>query len=235
MKVSIKTQKIFLTINVIFISAIFILNYFYQSNGFNYALKCICSVGFALLGIVNLYYAFISKQKDKSFYIGMVSGLCLAMLGDIIINHDFIVGATVFALGHISFIVAYCFMQRVSWLEIAIGGVLFVGASAFLLFCPLLSFENSIFRIVCIVYALIISLMLGKAIANFVRERNAVSGIITIASILFFVSDLMLVLDWFIGIWSWTNEVCMATYYPALCMLAISMFVKTKDNKIQSN
>ncbi len=227
MKSLTRIQKIFFSINVIFICAIFVLNYFYQSNGFDYTLKCVCSMGFALLGMVNLCYAFLSKQANKRFYIGMATGLFLAMLGDVIINHNFIIGTAVFALGHISFVVAYCFLQRIKWLEIAIGGVVFIGAGAFLLFCPLLSFDEPIFRIVCIIYALIISLMLGKAIADFVRERNAVCGIIAIASVLFFTSDLMLVFDWFIGRWSWTNEVCMATYYPALCMLAFSMLIKS--------
>ncbi len=226
MKSLTRIQKIFFSINVIFICAIFVLNYFYQSNGFDYTLKCVCSMGFALLGMINLCYAFLSRQKNKPFYIGMASGLFLAMLGDVIINHDFIIGAAVFALGHISFVVAYCFLQRIKWLEIAIGGVVFIGAGAFLLFCPLLSFDEPIFRIVCLIYALIISLMLGKAISDFIRERNAVCGIIAIASVLFFTSDLMLVFDWFIGRWSWTNEVCMATYYPALCMLAFSMLIK---------
>ena len=79
---------------------------------------------------------------------------------------------------------------------------------------------------VCIVYALIISAMLGKAVGNFVRERNAVTGIIAGASFLFFFSDLMLVFDWFIGLWSWTDHACMGTYYPALCFLAFSMILK---------
>ena len=101
----------------------------------------------------------------------------------------------------------------------------------FLLFCPLLTFEVPIFRIVCIIYALIISTMLGKAIGNFVREKNAVNGTIAVASVLFFFSDLMLVFDWFIGLWSWTDHACMGTYYPALCLLAFSMCIRMLDNK----
>ena len=102
----------------------------------------------------------------------------------------------------------------------------------FLLFCPLLNFEVAVFRIVCIVYSLIISKMLGKAIGNFVRERNFVNVTIAVASVLFFFSDLMLVLDWFIGLWRWTDNACMGTYYPALCFLALSMCIKTiKNNK----
>jgi uncharacterized membrane protein YhhN len=106
-----------------------------------------------------------------------------------------------------------------------ISGALFLGCLIFLLFCPWLTFDVPVFRVVCIVYAAIISTMLGKAVGNFLRERSGVSGIIALASGLFFFSDLMLVFDWFIGRWDWTSNACMGTYYPALCLLALSMFL----------
>ena len=84
---------------------------------------------------------------------------------------------------------------------------------------------------VCIVYALIISLMLGKAIGNLIKEQNALTITIATASTLFFFSDLMLVFDWFIGLWNWTDHACMGTYYPALCLLAFAMYTKTKISK----
>ena len=221
-----------LAINGIGIAAIFVLNYFYQSNGFDFTLKCICSGMFAALGLLNLVYALRTKQPNTKFYIGMAAGLVFAFLGDYLIGKDFIVGAATFALGHICFVVAYCFIQKMYKLDYAISGALFLGCLIFLLFCPLLTFEVAIFRIVCIVYALIISTMLGKAVGNFVRERNLVNGTIAGASCLFFFSDLMLVFDWFIGLWSWTDHACMGTYYPALCFLALSMCIKSiKDNK----
>ena len=212
-----------LAINGLVIATIFVLNYFYQSNGFDFTLKCICSGSFAFLGLVNLGYALKTKQPNTKFYIGMSAGLVLAFLGDVLIGYDFIIGAATFALGHICFVVAYCFMQKMQKLDYIISGVLFLGCLIFLLFCPLLTFKVPIFRIVCIVYALIISTMLGKAVGNFVREENAVTRTIAVASILFFFSDLMLVFDWFIGLWSWTDHVCMGTYYPALCFLAMAI------------
>lgn len=220
-------NKIMLAVNTIIISAIFVMNYFYQSNGFDFTLKCICSGSFALLGILNLGYAIATKQSGKRFYVLMSLGLLLAFLGDVLIGYDFIVGAATFALGHICFVVAYCFLQKMQMLDCAVSGVLFLGCLIFLQFCPLLNFEVAIFRIVCIVYALIISTMLGKALGNFVREKNLVNGTIAGASFLFFFSDLMLVFDWFIGLWSWTDHACMGTYYPALCFLALAMFLNT--------
>jgi len=73
--------------------------------------------------------------------------------------------------------------------------------------------------------------MIGKAVGNFICEKNAVTGTIAAASILFFFSDLMLVFDWFIGLWSWTDHACMGTYYPALCLLALSMQLKSSLNQ----
>lgn len=228
-----KSQKLMLAVNLAVIATIFVLNYFYQSNGFDFTLKCICSGSFALLGLINLGYAWKTKQPNIKLYIGMAAGLVLAFLGDYLIGKDFIVGAATFALGHICFVVAYCFMQKMKKLDYAISGTLFLGCLIFLLFCPLLTFEVAIFRIVCIVYALIISTMLGKAIGNFVKEKTLVNGTIATASVLFFFSDLMLVFDWFIGLWSWTDHACMGTYYPALCFLALSMCIKIiKDNKL---
>ena len=228
-------NKIMLFVNLIGISAIFVLNYFYQSNGFDFMLKCICSGGFLLLGIINLCYAVYTKQRDKRFYIGMTLGLFLAFLGDVLIGYDFIIGAASFALGHICFVVAYCFIRKLGKLDLLLSGVIFLGALAFLLLCPLLSFEIPVFRIVCIIYGLIISIMLGKAAGNFIKNKNIVTGIIVIASALFFFSDLMLVFDRFIGLWSWTGHACMGTYYPALCFLALSMFIKICSCKNTNN
>ena len=68
-----KSQKIMSAMNYIVIAAIFVLNYFYQSNGFDFTLKCICSGLFASLGLVNLGYAVKTGQENRKFYIGMAS------------------------------------------------------------------------------------------------------------------------------------------------------------------
>lgn len=224
-------KSVMLGVNALIVAAVLVLNYFYQSNGFDFTLKCVCSGGFALLGLFNLGYALYTKQRNTTFFVCMAAGLVLAMLGDVIIGRSFIFGAGVFALGHVCFVVAYCFLQRMKRLDLIVSGVIFLGAAAFLLFCPLLTFDEPVFRVVCLVYALIISSMLGKAAGNFFRAKTPVTAVIAVASVLFFFSDLMLVLDWFIGRWDWTSEACMGTYYPALCMLALAMFLACERKK----
>lgn len=215
-----------LLLNVFIISAIFVLNYFYQSNHFDYTLKCICSAAFALLGLINLGFAIKTGQENIKFFVLMAVGLILAMLGDVLINKSFVLGAAVFALGHIGFVVAYYFLQGFNWRDAVIGGAIFVAAAAFLLCAPCFDFGSETFKWICVSYAFIISMMLGKAIADLICQANTVNALIAVGSFLFFFSDLMLVLAWFGGFPQWTNNACMGTYYPALCLLAFSMYFK---------
>jgi len=220
-----------LYVNLLFISANFILNYFYQKNNFDFTLKCISSLVFALLGVINLIYVVKQKAPCKKFYILQASALIFAMLGDILIGINFIAGAATFAVGHIIFVFAYCVIHKFTGADIIPGLVLFLGAAAFLLFYPQFDFKSQIFKIVCLVYSFIISIMLGKAFSNFLRSRSILNFSVLAGSILFFFSDLMLALGRFSNAGRWSSHACMATYYPALCILAFSMYIKLRTDK----
>lgn len=231
MKKVFNKENIVLIVNCAIITALLTLNYFYQNNGFDYTLKCVCSVMFAVIGLINLGYAYFTKQENMKYFLIMAIGLIFAMAGDIAINKDFIIGAALFAVGHILFVVAYCFLKKLELLEWIIGLGIFIAGAAFLIFFPELNYDSNMIKWLCVVYAFVISIMLGKAIANYVKERNWFYLIIMIGSFLFFFSDLMLVLDNFLGTLSWTDNACMGTYYPALCLLAFSMCFKIRFKK----
>ena len=127
-----KTQNRMLAVNSIVIAAILVLNYFYQRNGFDFTLKCICSGAFALLGLVNLCCALKNKPANPKGHIAMAAGLVFAFLGDVLIGYDFIVGAATFAFGHICFVIAYCFTQKLQRLDFVFSGTLFLGCLMFL-------------------------------------------------------------------------------------------------------
>ena len=218
------TSALFL--NILIISAIFVLNYFYQKNNFVFSLKCICSAAFASLGIINLLFAITTSQEDLKFFIMMSVALVFAMLGDVFINKSFAVGAGFFALGHVGFAVAYSFLQGFDPRDVIIVGVIFLATASFLLFAPCVDFGSKKIKWICLSYSFIISIMLGKAMANLICQVNAVNALISAGSLLFFFSDLMLVLNWFVGVGRWAGNACMGTYYPALCILAFSMYFK---------
>ena len=78
-------------------------------------------------------------------------------------------------------------------------------------------------QVVCCVYALIISLMVGKAIANFIKEKSKLNLIILIGSSLFFFSDFMLLFSVFSNLGLVFLALCLITYYPAEFILAYSI------------
>ncbi len=219
-----KSQKLLLGVNVIFILFVFIINYFYQTAG-GFIFKLVASGGFMLLGLINSAFALKTNAENKKFYIGLFAGLLFCFLGDAFIDFNFIGGAVIFAVGHIFFTLTFCLIQKLKPLDFIISCVFLCIATVFLL-SPVLNFNPLSLRTVCLFYAFIISIMAGKACGNFFRKRNLFNGTIFIATILFFFSDTMLVLSGFSEMKVWPIHACLSTYYPALCLLAFSAFIK---------
>ena len=216
-----KGQGFLLAVNLVIMAAVFVGNYFFLTVG-GLGIKAVTSAGFVFMGLLNLAFALIRRQPRISFQISLSAGLLLACLGDILITPSFVVGASLFAAGHICFFVSYCTLDRLRLLDSVIGGGIFTAAACFILFSPILYFSADYLRGICLTYALIISCMAGKAAGNFIRARNLLTATLLVGCILFFFSDLMLLLDWFGGGGRITGLLCMGTYYPAECLLAIS-------------
>lgn len=214
--------------NIIIAVAVFIGNYFYQSLGFNYSLKIICSSGFAVMGIINMIYAYkrVDERKALKF---MALGLIFAFLGDVAINPNFILGVLFFALGHVFFVVSYLLYRKLDKLDVIWSICLGAFSIGFILLFPYIVFNVPVLKYVVLFYAVIISVMVAKSIGNTLREKEVFTGMIAVGSVLFFISDMMLLLAWFSTIEGrWTSNVCMGTYYPGLCLLASSMVVYMK-------
>ena len=79
-------------------------------------------------------------------------------------------------------------------------------------------------QIVCIVYALIISMMVSKGITNLIKSQTITNIIIVVGSVLFLFSDLMLLLNQFASMGRIASVLCIASYYPAQIALAYSIF-----------
>ena len=231
-----KINKFWLFFNLSVTLLVFVLSYLYQVNGFSYKFKRLNSGVCFALGAVNLLYALITNQGCKSFCLSMALGLAFAGLGDCLIDSSFMLGAGLFGVGHILFVLAYCFLQKLKRLDLFISLALFALAATFLIVTPFKHNDILIIRGVLVGYALVISTMLGKSIANLIRDKSVATIVIVCASSLFFFSDLMLVFAGFITDWALADNLCLATYYPAVALLALSTCLNTitgKNNQTQ--
>ena len=168
-------EKQLATINIVITIMVFIGNYFYQSLGFSYPLKIMCSSGFALMGIINMSYAY-KKIENKKVLIFMTLGLIFAFLGDVAINPNFILGVIFFASGHVFFVVAYLVYKKLEKLDMIISGALGCFAVGFILFFPYIVFDVPALKYVVLTYAVIISMMVGKAVGNALRDKSVFTG-----------------------------------------------------------
>lgn len=195
--------------------------------------KSITSACFFIMGAVNLFYFIKTKSGGLKFPILMLCSLFFAMGGDILLEINFVVGAALFALGHILFFVSYCCLQKINILDLLCGACIFIPAASVILFVPIFSFGNSM-QLLCVIYAFVISFMVGKAISNYIKHKNKLNLVILIGSLLFIISDLMLLFNVFAGL-SLCRYFCLATYYPAECFLAFTIFLSAVSNNIQSD
>jgi uncharacterized membrane protein YhhN len=173
----------------------------------------------------------LDKNK-KNFAILLCVGLFFAMLGDIILNIHFIFGAVLFAIGHVFYFGANMFLQKICIWDFVIAVVIFVPAVLFMLLCPIFGFESILMKLVCVFYGAIISFMVGKAINLAINQKTLTSFALAIGSVLFFVSDFMLLLHVFGNVGLWSNIVCLATYYPAQFLLGFSIWVLCFEDKL---
>ncbi|MDE6241565.1 MAG: lysoplasmalogenase [Anaeroplasmataceae bacterium] len=198
--------------------------------------KGITSALFLLLGITFFILTFLKKKKLR-FPIFMLTGLAFTMVADIVLNIQFISGAILFAIGHIFYAISYYQLRQFSWMDLICSCVLAIPAVLWIALSPMFDFGGALMKVVVIFYAIIISFMVGKAIANFItsllkHQDYRVELIILIGSILFFFSDCMLLLNKFGSFSKDAKEVltilCLGSYYPAQIFLATSIGIYTR-------
>ncbi len=213
-------KTLFLNLNIILLAVLAVCIYIYDNLNGRLAMKGTTAACFVAIGLVNLVYALCVKPRKPAFPMTLCAGLILAMLGDILLGKNFILGAGLFAGGHLLYAAAMYTRQRFARLDAVMSLAMFVIALLILTFTPNLTFSDPVMRIVCYVYAVIISLMAGKAVSGALRERSLVHVLLAIGSVMFYFSDVMLLLAWFAGAGSWADTACLFTYFPGQGILA---------------
>lgn len=212
-------KKAAVYLNIIFIALSLALDIALIITGIK-VFKFTASVAFMIAATVNLIYVFKCVFSAKKAAILLTAGVFFAMSADIAIEFSFIAGAVLFAIGHICYIVSYSLMQRFRPTDLVPAAVLFVPCSLFMVLFPGFDYGGVAMEVLCLIYAVIISVMAGKAVMNFLREKSRLCLILALGSILFVISDIMLLMHGFSSIEAPFDELCVSIYYPAQCLLA---------------
>lgn len=198
-----------------------------------YVFKVIASSLFVLCALSNLLYMIIKKKFNYIPNYIILAGIICAFLGDVLLIDYFMIGAIFFAIGHIFFLIAFYFYEKFSIWDIVCSAILILFSMLVIFLYK--GFEWYGMKMIVVIYAIIISIMLGKAISNAILSKNKpFSIIIMLGAILFFISDMMLLFNNFARISPIFDYICLATYYPGVFLLALSVgisFVYKRDSK----
>ena len=191
-------------------------------------LKGITSAIFVAIALVNLYL--VNKEGETlggKFKLFMCIGLGVCFLADILLNIWFIVGALVFAIGHVFYFLAYNELGKTTLKDLFFALGIAIPSVLVLMLYP---FDYQGLFVVIVFYALIISCMVGKAISLMFYSSGSLWSrfVIMIGSVLFFVSDLALLFNVFGGGGVVADNICLLTYYPAQGLLALSVYLASR-------
>jgi len=231
-----KLNKIEIT-NIIFFIGILLLDLLYMNISTKtvseYITKGAATAAFVICGIVNLIYTLkhnSSHSSHPSFKYFMFLGLFFAALGDIFLIDLFVFGVAFFALGHVFYLIAFVTITKPNWLDAVVSLIIFIPALLLILLYKKFDFDGM--KVLIILYALILSTMTAKTIANLIRDPNKKNILLVLGAVLFFLSDLMLLFRLFANAPVIMSHLCVIFYYPAQFVLAwsISYVSSSKQN-----
>lgn len=206
--------------NLLFLIATIVTDVLYITKGHPYLYKTLASSVFVLCSLTNLILMFAYKNAiNKKFIILMFIGQIFAFAGDILLIDYFVIGAISFAIGHIFYFIAYCFIKPFKLIDLAfIGGA--IAISCIIIFTSNINLGSNLPLILA--YALVISCMLGKSATLFLTD--VFKGIIIFGgSLMFYLSDMFLMFALFGDIGRIGSILCLSFYYPAEFVLAASI------------
>lgn len=196
-----------------------------------YITKTIASVGFVVGGIVNLVYVLMNHSthpENKNFKWWMLVGLVFACAGDIFLIDFFILGVAFFALGHVFYFISFIAIRKLCLRDLLSSIAIFIPSACLILFYNGFDFEGM--QAVILIYALVISFMMGKAISNFIGKHSRANLVVMFGAITFFISDFILMFRLFAGWGRIGSILCLIFYYPAQFLLAWSIEVVSRKS-----
>jgi uncharacterized membrane protein YhhN len=169
--------------------------------------------------------SFLEPMQNLMYAVGVIIGLLFCFGGDIALMFQeqrkaFTLGLVLFLLGHIVYATVFAWLGQFSALDIfSTLALLILGVG----FYALIKSNLGSLRVPVIVYIVVISVMVSRALSAFASPvfTNAQAWMIAIGAMLFYISDLILAAARF-----WKplryHRISLAFYYSGQLLLALS-------------
>lgn len=186
-----------------------------------YVLKPIAT----LLVITVALLSFLEPRQNLTYTVGVLIGLLFSFGGDMALmfqehRKPFVIGLILFLLAHIVYAVVFTLLGRFSALDLLSGFVLLVVGVGFY---ALIQANLGSMRIPVILYIVVISIMVHRAVSTFANPAIDTGQALTITAgaIVFYISDVILAASRFWRSWRY-HRISLAFYYTGQTLIALA-------------
>ena len=230
LNVIILNVKKYITLNIILkvillaimLASFLVMEITWQKEGETITLGYLRAICKSIIGLVILILLLFNSNKYKNFYqVMMTCSQISFIIGDILINFNFVVGSAFFIIGHIILMIYMIKNNKPTKLNFIILGITYFA------FCciniPLWIYnKKSLQSCAFLFYSIIISALMAFSI----KEKKS----IVISILLFIISDALLMIN--IGL---NNTVMFGHFLRFIYYLSVSLLASThEEKKIQS-
>ncbi len=199
-----------------------------QLGGFRDAhAKALCCLGFVVMAGISMLYSLLCRHNRITALL-LLLGAITGYWGDITLGEVLSIGTLFFAVGHIFYALAFLRQRPSKKQMLYLWGGIFAAAGMLILCHPHLFFPDLATRLAALAYAAVISLMTAAAAALFFRQKSVAALVTLCGAALFFLSDLLLMLQAFLAGFSLPHALTMSVYLLAQTTLHFSTILHKK-------
>lgn len=189
-------KKLLIVLNIFFPVLALTCATFYSINGEMW-LKWMSGLGFVLQGIINFIFLIRFRPDKKLYGILMLAGLILSYFASMLIHYYIVWTMILFALVSILLYLSNSLIICVKPVDFVYGICIAIPMMFLMIFSGIFGFVTVWVEVFVILYVVLISLVLGKTISNIVRERNVITSIQFVSTLLFYAANFIMLCNAF--------------------------------------
>lgn len=180
-------------VNLIFILAAVVLDVIFLAKS-----NVIFAYLLVVLAFANILFAQINKINKKEFSIFLIIGLILMIYSGILIHEHYLRNSLIFVIGEGFLFLSLCQAKEFRFRDLIYIGILFIICCAILTPLNYLNFTSRYYTCMTISYygaALAISMVMGKALSNYINRKTKLNTLLVISALLLTISCVLFAVD----------------------------------------
>lgn len=137
----------------------------------------------ACFALLNLIYCLKFRPEKNRFAIYVLCGAVILLLADIVITINFVIGIILLTLSYAAFLCALFTVFKFEINDLIYGGAIAIPTVLLAIFSQIFGFANIWVELLIIFGLTVVSMLVGKAFYNLIKNQNATNILLVVACV----------------------------------------------------